>query len=77
MNWSVLIPVVAVVVAIVAFLVYRNLRDEKKLEQEMDEPKKAKPHEGEQKVWSIGLLQGSFIDGTKQKSYRAHLRRCN
>ncbi len=50
MNWSVLIPVVAVVVAIVAFLVYRNLRDEKKLEQEMDEPKKAKPHEGEGKV---------------------------
>ncbi len=48
MNWFILIPVGAVLIALVTFLVMRNVKDEKKFEQQLnnDYPK-SKEEEGD------------------------------
>ena len=37
MNWAVLIPVGIILVALVVFLVLRNIKDEKKFEKQLNE----------------------------------------
>lgn len=39
-NWLLILTVGAIVVALIVWLVYRNLKDEKKLEENMNDPKR-------------------------------------
>jgi uncharacterized membrane-anchored protein YhcB (DUF1043 family) len=39
-NWLLILAVGATVVALIVWLVYRNLKDEKKLEENMNDPKR-------------------------------------
>lgn len=39
-NWLLILAVGAIVVALIVWLVYRNLKDEKKLEENMNDPKR-------------------------------------
>ena len=36
-NYAVIVPVVIILTALVAWLMYRNVKDEKKFEQDIDE----------------------------------------
>ena len=48
MNWFILIPVGAVLIALVTFLVMRNVKDERKFEQQLnDDYHKSKEEEGD------------------------------
>ena len=48
MNWFVLIPVGTVLIALVTFLVMRNVKDERKFEQQLnDDYPKSKEEEGD------------------------------
>ena len=49
-NWYFIVPFVAAVVCLLAWLAYRNVKDEKKMEQEMEEEEELhadqhKPHQ--------------------------------
>jgi hypothetical protein len=46
-NLPVIVISVLVVAVLVAFLVYRNLKDKKELEEEMDAPAPPKGHHGD------------------------------
>ena len=51
MNWAILIPVGIVLIALVVFLVVRNIKDEKKFEEELNNDyRKSKDEEGDAEI---------------------------
>jgi len=54
MNWAVLIPVGIILIALVVFLVYRNIKDEKKFEKQLNEDyPKSKDEEGDAEIDNV------------------------
>jgi len=54
MNWFILIPVGVVLIALVTFLVMRNVKDEKKFEQHLNNDyHKSKEEEGDVDIEEI------------------------
>jgi large-conductance mechanosensitive channel len=51
MNWNILIPVGVVLVALIVFMVLRNIKDEKKFEKQLNEDyHKSKDEEGDAEI---------------------------
>ena len=51
MNWAILIPVGIVLIALVVFLVMRNMKDEKKFEEQLkNDYHKSKDEEGDAEI---------------------------
>jgi len=51
MNWNILIPVGIVIVALIVFLVVRNMKDEKKFEEQLNNDyHKSKDEEGDAEI---------------------------
>ena len=51
MNWNILIPVGIVIVVLIVFLVVRNMKDEKKFEEQLNNDyHKSKDEEGDAEI---------------------------